>query len=109
MGRAEHEAVSGQDAMAQAAATTKDPPLQRLGRYELIARIGEGGMAEVHLARMLGPMNFHKVVVVKTIHPDLATQQQFIRMLLDEARLSALLKHPRVVDIYELGQVGDTF
>src|SRR5215213_3256585 len=84
-------------------------PMRVLGRYELIARIGEGGMAEVHLARMRGPRNFQKVVVVKTIHPDLAMQEEFLEMLLDEARLSALIKHPRVVDIYELGQVGDTF
>jgi serine/threonine-protein kinase len=81
----------------------------RLGRYELMARIGEGGMAEVHLARMHGPMNFQKVVVVKTIHPDLASQPEFLEMLLDEARLSALIKHPRVVDIYELGQADGSY
>ncbi len=54
-------------------------------------------------------MNFQKVVVVKTIHPDLASQEEFIRMLLDEARISALLKHPRVVDIYDLGQEEGTY
>jgi eukaryotic-like serine/threonine-protein kinase len=84
-------------------------PLQRLGRYELLARIGEGGMAEVYLARMLGPMNFQKIVVVKKIHHELVAQGEFLSMLLDEARLSALIKHPRVVDIYELGRAGDTY
>jgi serine/threonine protein kinase len=78
-------------------------PLRRLGKYELISRIAAGGMAEVYLARLRGPMNFQKAVVVKVIHPHLATQDEFLRMLLDEARLSALIKHPRVVDIYELG------
>ena len=78
-------------------------PLRRLGKYELIARIAAGGMAEVYLARLRGPMNFQKAVVIKVIHPHLATQEEFLRMLLDEARLSALIKHPRVVDIYELG------
>jgi serine/threonine protein kinase len=78
-------------------------PLRRLGKYELIARIAAGGMAEVYLARLRGPMNFQKAVVVKVIHPHLASQEEFLRMLLDEARLSALIKHPRVVDIYELG------
>src|SRR5688500_3955804 len=48
-------------------------------------------------------MNFQKAVVIKVIHPHLASQEEFLRMLLDEARLSALIKHPRVVDIYELG------
>jgi len=66
-------------------------------------------MAEVHLARMRGPMNFEKLVVVKTIHPELASQDEFLRMLFDEARLSALIRHPSVVDIYELGRAGDAY
>src|SRR4029079_12832709 len=78
-------------------------PLRRLGKYELIARIAAGGMAEGYLARLGVPMRFKKVVVVKVIHPHLASQEEFLRMLLDEARLSALIKHTRVVDIYELG------
>jgi len=89
----------GQNAAAEPVA----PVSERLGRYELIARIADGGMAEVYLARQLGPMNFQKVVVVKKIHPNLARQKEFIGMLLDEARISALIKHPRVVDIYDLG------
>lgn len=83
--------------------------LRTLGKYELIARIGKGGMAEVFLARQRGPMNFEKVVVVKTIHPHLSAQKEFIDMLLDEARIAALLKHPCVVDIYELGEDGETY
>ena len=90
----------GQKAAAEPVAA---PAIERLGRYELIARIADGGMAEVYLARQLGPMNFQKVVVVKKIHPNLARQKEFIGMLLDEARISALIKHPRVVDIYDLG------
>jgi serine/threonine-protein kinase len=81
----------------------------RLGKYELIARIGKGGMAQVYLARQRGPANFEKVVVVKTIHPHLAEKKSFIDMLLDEARIAALLKHPCVVDIYDLGLDDDTY
>jgi eukaryotic-like serine/threonine-protein kinase len=81
----------------------------RLGKYELIARIGKGGMAQVYLARQRGPANFEKVVVVKTIHPHLAAKDAFIEMLLDEARIAALLKHPCVVDIYDLGLEDDTY
>ena len=92
-----------------AAAESPGQPRRRLGRYELIARIADGGMAEVHLARQLGPMNFQKVVVVKVIHPNLARQKEFIGMLLDEARISALIKHPRVVDIYDLGVSRGTY
>src|SRR5678816_2463343 len=97
--------VKGQNAAAEPAATAPE----RLGRYELIARIADGGMAEVYLARQLGPMNFQKVVVVKKIHPNLARQKEFIGMLLDEARISALIKHPRVVDIYDLGVSRGTY
>jgi serine/threonine-protein kinase len=81
----------------------------RLGKYELIARIGKGGMAQVYLARQRGPANFEKVVVVKTIHPHLAEKKSFIDMLLDEARIAALLKHPCVVDIYDLGLDDDIY
>ncbi len=95
----------GQNAAAEPAASAPE----RLGRYELIARIADGGMAEVYLARQLGPMNFQKLVVVKKIHPHLARQKEFIGMLLDEARISALIKHPRVVDIYDLGVARGTY
>jgi serine/threonine-protein kinase len=76
----------------------------RLGRYELITRIGQGGMAEVQLALQRGPAGFEKLVVVKLVHEPLATQKAFVDMLLDEARVAALVKHPNVVDIYDLGQ-----
>jgi eukaryotic-like serine/threonine-protein kinase len=78
------------------------PP--RLGRYELITRIGQGGMAEVQLALQRGPAGFEKLVVVKLVHENLASQKAFVDMLLDEARVAALVKHPNVVDIYDLGE-----
>lgn len=77
---------------------------RQLGRYELIARIGEGGMAEVQLARLRGAMGFEKLVVVKLVHEHLASQKSFVEMLMQEARLAALVKHPNVVDIYDLGE-----
>ena len=82
---------------------------RRLGRYELITRIGQGGMAEVQLALQRGPAGFEKLVVVKLVHDNLATQKAFVDMLLDEARLAALVKHPNVVDIYDLGQADGRY
>ncbi len=79
--------------------------LVKLGRYELITQIGQGGMAEVQLAIQRGPAGFEKLVVVKLVHGHLATQKTFVDMLLDEARVAALVKHPNVVDIYDLGEV----
>jgi hypothetical protein len=81
----------------------------RLGRYELITKIGQGGMAEVQLALQRGPAGFEKLVVVKLVHETLATQKAFVDMLLDEARVAALVKHPNVVDIYDLGQADGRF
>jgi eukaryotic-like serine/threonine-protein kinase len=61
-------------------------------------------MAEVQLALQRGPAGFEKLVVVKLVHNSLASQKAFVDMLLDEARVAALVKHPNVVDIYDLGQ-----
>ena len=66
-------------------------------------------MAEVQLALQRGPAGFEKLVVVKLVHENLAAQKDFVEMLLDEARVAALLKHPNVVDIYDLGQVDGRF
>ncbi len=84
-------------------------PGTMLGRNELLATIGEGGMARVILARQRGPMGFEKVVVVKIIHPDFATDHAAVGMLLDEARIAAAINHPNVVQTYELGEAGGTF
>src|SRR4051794_27149962 len=66
-------------------------------------------MAEVHLALQRGPAGFEKLVVVKLVHEHLASQKAFVDMLLDEARVAALLKHPNVVDIYDLGQADGRY
>jgi len=81
-----------------------------LGRYELVAPIGRGGMAEVHLAIQRGSAGFEKLVVIKLVHEHLASQPAFVDMLLDEGRLAGMIKHPNVVEIYELGEdVGRHF
>ena len=81
----------------------------KLGRYELITQIGQGGMAEVQLAIQRGPAGFEKLVVVKLVHENLASQKTFVDMLLDEARVAALVKHPNVVAIYDLGEVDGRY
>ena len=66
-------------------------------------------MAEVQLAIQRGPGGFEKLVVVKLVHENLASQKTFVDMLLDEARVAALVKHPNVVDIYDLGEDGGRY
>ncbi len=80
-----------------------------LGRYELLATIGTGGMASVILARQRGPHGFEKLVVIKVVHPHLAEDPAAINMLLDEAKVAAQIDHPNVVHTYELGEAYGTF
>jgi serine/threonine protein kinase len=79
------------------------------GRYELVKRIGMGGMAEVFLARQHGLMGFEKRVVLKRILPQYSSQAAFVSMFLEEARLAARISHPNVVQIFDLGQVGNQY
>ena len=53
---------------------------RRVGRYVLCAPIARGGMAEVHLARFSTPQGFHKLVALKTIHPEVAADPGFVKM-----------------------------
>ena len=77
------------------------------GRYQLLERIAVGGMAEVFLARSFGAEGFEKRVVIKRILPELASQPRFVANFINEAKLGALLNHPNVVQIFDLGRVGD--
>ena len=78
----------------------------RLGRYELLAPIGVGGMAKVWAARQSGYSGFAKVVAIKTILPHLSRESDFERLFVDEARVASLVRHPNVCEIYELGEEG---
>lgn len=79
------------------------------GRYELLDRIGLGGMAEVWRARVGGVGGFEKIVVIKKILPSFASNRTFIDMLLAEARLCAVLQHANVVQTYENGEIDGIF
>jgi serine/threonine-protein kinase len=71
-----------------------------LGKYVPFARIGDGGMADVFLAVARGPMGFQKLTVLKKLRsPDDA----HVQMFLDEARLSARLNHPNIVQTHDVG------
>jgi serine/threonine protein kinase len=78
-------------------------PGSRLGRYELIRGLAVGGMAEIHLARAGGLEGFSKLVVVKRILPQLALDDELVRLFLAEARLAATLHHPNIVEVFDVG------
>ncbi|HVU51504.1 MAG TPA: serine/threonine-protein kinase [Polyangia bacterium] len=75
----------------------------RIGRYELIAKVGNGGMAEAHLALAGDLPGLRTLVVVKRILPHLSSNESFVRMFHDEARIGALLDHPNIARLIEVG------
>jgi len=68
-----------------------------VGRYEVHERIASGGMASVHFGRLLGEVGFTRVVAVKRLHTQFASDPDFAAMFLDEARIAARIHHPNVV------------
>lgn len=74
------------------------------GKYQLLRRIAQGGMAEIFLANQLGIQGFEKLVVIKRVLPNLSATDDFVTMFLDEARIAARLDHPNIVRIYDLGE-----
>jgi serine/threonine-protein kinase len=74
---------------------TSEPRI--IGRYALYDEIAAGGMATVHLGRLLGPVGFSRTVAIKRLHPQFAKDPEFVAMFLDEARLAARIRHPNVV------------
>jgi eukaryotic-like serine/threonine-protein kinase len=81
----------------------------QLGKYQLLATLGQGGMGTVHLALASGLGQFRKLLVVKELRQDLTRQPGFISMFMDEAKLAARLAHPNVVQTFEASAVGDRY
>jgi len=79
---------------------------QTIGSYEILGRLGSGGMAEVFLARTLGEVGFEKRVAIKRMHPDLCREATHVQTFADEARLVAQLNHPNIVHVYAFERDG---
>jgi serine/threonine-protein kinase len=79
-----------------------DGPSRTIGRYALHAEIAAGGMAAIHIGRLLGPVGFARTVAIKRLHPPLAKDPEFVAMFLDEARLAARIRHPNVVSTLDI-------
>src|SRR5438876_1119538 len=66
-------------------------------------------MAEVFLAAQTGLEGFEKRLAIKRIRPHLSTEEAFVKMFLNEAKLAAQLQHPNIVQIFDLGKIGDSY
>jgi serine/threonine-protein kinase len=75
----------------------------RIGKYRVIAKLGQGGMATVFLSIASGPVGFNKLLVLKLLKDELESDGDFLTMFLNEARLAARLNHANVVQTYEVG------
>jgi serine/threonine protein kinase len=85
------------------------PEKPRLGRYGLMATLGQGGMGTIHLAVASGLGEFRKLMVVKELRRDLARNDRFVAMFLAEAKLAARLSHPNIVHTLEADKDGDRY
>jgi serine/threonine-protein kinase len=84
-------------------------PGKRFGRYELVSRLGFGGMAETWRARLLGEESFTKTVLIKKLLPEYADDYAFTTMLISEARISATLTHNNIAQVFDFGRVGSEY
>jgi serine/threonine protein kinase len=85
------------------------PSGERFGRYILLELIGRGGMAEVYRAVAHGLEGFQRVFVIKRILKDKSATPEFVEMFVNEARISALLNHPNIVQIYDFGVIDGSY
>ena len=84
-------------------------PVAMVGRYRLLARLGEGGMAELFVAEVTGVEGFSRTFVLKRLRPELANEQDAVAQFVEEARLQASLVHSNIVPVFDFGMAGSQY
>ncbi len=82
---------------------------QRFGRYWLLDRLGEGGMAEVYLALAFGAENFRRTFVLKRLRGDAVKTSALVNMFIDEAKIASTLIHGNIIPVFDFGKEGDEY
>ena len=82
---------------------------RRLGRYELVHTLGQGGMGEVYLAKITGAAGFEKPCIVKTVLPSLLSDRQFLDRFHHEAQVLVHLVHANIAQVYDMGEAEGTY
>ncbi|MEO8182981.1 MAG: protein kinase, partial [Deltaproteobacteria bacterium] len=75
----------------------------KLGRYEVISRLGRGGMGTVYLARITGDGGFRRLFAIKVLRSHLSRSDEAGQMLLKEARIASRVDHPNIVSVVDVG------
>ncbi len=92
--------------LAQALAGNTGEPVT-VGRYILHRQIARGGMATIHIARLMGDEGFSRIVAAKRLHPEFAEDSEFVAMFLDEARIASKVHHKNVVPVLDVVTTQD--
>jgi len=87
--------------------TDKDHQTITIGRYLLHRQIARGGMATIHIARLMGDEGFSRIVAAKRLHPEFAEDPEFVEMFLDEARIASRVNHRNVVPVLDVVKATD--
>ena len=95
------------DAMIEPATTDPGRHAIVIGRYLLHRQIARGGMATIHIARLVGDEGFTRIVAAKRLHPEFAEDADFVAMFLDEARIASKVHHRNVVPVLDVVTTGD--
>ncbi len=83
------------------------PTPKRLADFEIVRRLGAGGMAEVFLAKKRGAEGTFKLLVLKRILPAYGASRRFRTMFAEEAQLATRLNHPNIVQVYDFQDYGE--
>ncbi|MBI3181006.1 MAG: protein kinase [Myxococcales bacterium] len=89
-------------------APSKRQPIP-FGKYLLLDRINIGGMAEVWRGKTFGAGGFERLVAIKRILPNIAEDEEFISMFLDEAKITVQLAHANIAQVYDLNHIGTNY
>ncbi len=82
-------------------------PAIQIGRYLLHRQIARGGMATIHIARLVGDEGFTRIVAAKRLHSEFAEDSEFVTMFLDEARVASKIHHRNVVPVLDVVTTGE--
>src|SRR3954468_1712773 len=100
----DHQRARAEEACSMTAEAPMPPVL--FGKYRLLKKLAQGGMAEIFLAKATGAGGFEKTVIVKRILPRLSAHDKFVRMFINEAKVTSVLSHSNIVQIFDFGRVG---